>query len=552
MMSDPMFRPFGDDLPYASRREPVYARRVVATSQPLAAQAGLEMLRRGGNAVDAAIAVAAALTVVEPTSNGIGGDAFSLVWAGGGLHGFNGSGRSPAGFDASNFAGMKEIPPQGWGGVTTPGAVGLWGHLRERFGSLPMSVLLSPAIRYAREGYLVGPQTAYYWNRADARYPREAVFEEWRRVFTPAGRAPRAGELWRSEDHAVTLERIAESGGRDFYDGVLAERIESAAVRAHEGGDRFATLRRADLASHETLEVRPIVVEYRGYRFCQIPPNGQGLCALLAAGILRSFDLAGMEIDSAEWLHVQIEAMKLAFADAHAHITDADHMRVSVRDLLDEGYLSLRAAMIDRSRAQDFGHGVPRAGGTVYLCTADADGMMVSFIQSNYMGFGSGVVVPGTGIALHNRGCNFSLDAGHPNAAGPAKRPYHTIIPGFVTRVDAGGVERAVMAFGVMGGFMQPQGQVQVLVRIADHGQNPQAALDAPRFRVDGGLRVNIEPGFSPGVYEKLAALGHEVTVADGRTVSHGRGQIALSLGGDGGGYVAASDARSEGHAVGF
>ena len=549
---EPLFRPFDDALPYASQREPVYAGDVVATSQPLAAQAGLEMLRRGGNAVDAAIASAAALTVVEPTSNGLGGDAFALVWAGGGLHGFNGSGKSAAMFDASNFAGMNEIPPMGWGGVTTPGAVSLWGRLRERFGTLPMSVLLAPAVRYARDGYLVGPQTAFYWNRADERYPREPMFDPWRRVFTPIGRAPRAGERWRSEDHATTLERIADSDGRDFYQGQLAERISAEASRAYEQGDRRAALRSADLASHTMQEVRPITLDYRGYRFHQIPPNGQGLCALIAAGILKQFDLASMQPDSADWLHVQIEAMKLAFADAHAHIADEDHMRVSLSDLLDEGYLASRAAMIDRDRAQDFNHGQPKPGGTVYLCTADRSGMMVSFIQSNYMGFGSGVVVPGTGIALHNRGCNFSLDSNHPNAAAPGKRPYHTIIPGFVTRTDERGVERPVMAFGVMGGFMQPQGHVQVLVRIADHNQNPQAALDAPRFRVDRGLKVAIEPGFAADVYETLTGMGHDVTKADDRTVSFGRGQIAWRLGGDANGYLAASDARSEGQAVGF
>ncbi len=525
---------------------PVFAGRCVATSHPLAAQAGLEMMRRGGNAVDAAVATAIALTVLEPTSNGIGSDCFCLAWVGGGLHALNASGRSPRGLDRSRWAGLESIPTAGWDGVTTPGAVSGWVALSRRFGALPFASLCEPAIRYAREGAQVPIQIAHYWGLSARRYGRgeDPRFRGWRETFAPGGRVPGAGEVVRLADHARTLELIAQTEGEAFYRGELAERIDAQSRR--DGG----FLRKEDLASHRPEWVRPIHVDYRGYRLHEIPPNGQGLVALIALGILRRFDLSSLEVDSVESLHLQIEAMKLAFADGHRYIADPSFMDVSVGDLLDEGYLGERAGLIDRSRAQDFGHGTPKEGGTVYLTSADGEGGMVSFIQSNYTGFGSGIVVEGTGISLQNRGCCFSLQAGHPNEAGPGKRPYHTIIPGFLTRPHgAGGGEEAVMSFGVMGGFMQPQGHAQVVVRIADYGQNPQAALDAPRWQVSEGLRVSIEPGFDAGVYEGLRALGHEVDVMPRRGASHGRGQAIWRLED---GYLAASDLRSDGQAVGF
>jgi gamma-glutamyltranspeptidase/glutathione hydrolase len=522
-------------FPYSSQRMPVLARNVVATSQPLAAQAGLGMLAAGGNAADAAVAAAIALTVVEPTSNGIGSDAFALVWAGGGLHGLNASGHSPRGLPVDRFAGKRSVPVLGWDGVTVPGAVSGWVALWKQFGSLPFEKLFEPAIDYAAGGFLVSPQTAYYWARGHERYKD---FESYQRTFCPRGRAPRAGELFTSPDHAATLERIARTEGGAFYTGELARAV--AAHATNTGG----WLTEEDLGAHQADWVRPISIDYHGLTLHEIPPNGQGLAALLMLGIVNHHALQDHPADSARSLHLQIEAMKLAFADAHRYIADPAWMDVKVEALLDREYLAQRASLLDAAQARDPGHGVPRAGGTVYLTAADAEGTMVSFIQSNYTGFGSGIVIPGTGIAMQNRGCCFTLEKGHPNEPAPGKRPYHTIIPGFVTRAD-----QPVMSFGVMGGLMQPQGHAQVLIRIVDHGQNPQAALDAPRWRVDGGLKVVIEPGFEPRVYDELREMGHDLTIADARTVAHGRGQIAYKLDD---GYFAASDLRSDGQAVGF
>ncbi len=539
-----MAPPFTMDFPYPSQRMPVFARNCVATSQPLAAQAGLEIMRRGGNAIDAAVATAIALTVVEPTSNGIGADAFALIWAGGGLHGLNASGRSPSAFDIGAFAGHDAIPFYGWGGVTTPGAVSAWVEASSRFGALPFHQLCAPAIHYARHGFHVSPQTAYYWQRGNDRYPKDATFDPWRQTFAPNGRAPKAGDLFKSEGHARTLELIADTEGVAFYKGELADQIDAAARAAR------APLSARDLHDHAPDWVRPIATDYHGLTLHEIPPNGQGLTALIALGILRHVDHDRSMPDSPLWHHVQIEAMKLAFRDAHRFIADPAFMDTTAEALLDDSYLASRAALIDPSKAQDFGHGTPKPSGTVYLTAADADGNMVSFIQSNYTGFGSGIVVPGTGIALQNRGCCFTLEAGHPNQAAPNKRPYHTIIPGFVTRKNSAGNDEPVMSFGVMGGYMQPQGHAQVIVRIADHKQNPQAALDAPRWQVTSGLGVTIEPGFDATFYDTLRDMGHDVTIAKARTVSHGRGQCIWKL--EDGGYLAASDQRSDGQAVGY
>ncbi|USN99972.1 MAG: gamma-glutamyltransferase family protein [Phycisphaeraceae bacterium] len=538
--------PFSDQHPYPSQREPVYARNCVATSQPLAAQAGLEMLAKGGNAFDAIVATAMCLTVVEPTSNGIGADAFCLAWVGGGLHGLNASGRSPALLTQSEvksrFAGMKSIPYYGWGGVTTPGAVSAWVTLAEQHCTMPMINLAEPAIRYARDGFLVSPQTAYYWARGAKAYD-PAKFPDWHKTFAPSGEPPRTGERIRLPDHGDTLQSIAETNGKSFYEGELAEKMDAAA-RAQGG-----LLRKADLAAHRADWVRPVTLDYKGMTLHEIPPNGQGITACIALGILKHFDLTRFEPDSVECQHLQIEAMKLAFRDAHRFIADPAFMDTTPDALLDPDYLASRAKLIRRDRATDFKHGMPKLGGTVYLTAADAGGGMVSYIQSCYTGFGSGIVVPGTGISLQNRGCCFTLEDGHPNAPGPSKRPYHTIIPGFVTAPGWDGEAAPLMSFGVMGGYMQPQGHAQVMVRIADFGQNPQAALDAPRWRVDDGLTVNIEPGFDETVYKGLADLGHEVVRAEARTVAHGRGQIIYALED---GYLAASDLRSDGQAVGF
>lgn len=522
--------PFGWSFPYRSQRMPVLARDVVATSQPLAAQAGLAMLYAGGSAADAAIATAIALTVVEPTSNGIGGDAFAIAWDGERLHGLNASGRSAAAWTPDRF---REVPEHGWESVTVPGAVSAWVALSERLGKLPFARLFEPAIRYAREGFLVSPITAAGWKRAQAAF---GSFPAFAATFLRGGRAPGAGERFACPDQARTLEAIAETRGEAFYRGALSEKI--AADAALHG----AALTRDDLASHRADWVEPVAADDRGLCLHQIPPNGQGLAALVALAILERLGVAERAADSADALHLQIEATKLALADAYRYVADPAFMDVRVDDLLAADYLDARAALVDRARARDPGHGVSKAGGTVYLAAADAAGTMVSFIQSNYRGFGSGIVVPGTGIAMQNRAAGFVLDAGHPNRIGGGKRPFHTIIPGFVTE---GGAAR--MAFGVMGGPMQAQGHVQMMVRIRDHGQNPQAACDAPRWQVQAGLDVMVEAGFAPDVIEELRARGHRI--AERHPANFGGAQLVWKLDD---GYLAASDPRKDGQAVGF
>jgi len=461
---------------------------MVATSQPLAAQAGLRILQDGGNAVDAAIATAAALTVVEPTSNGIGGDAFALIWDGENLHGLNGSGRAPAALNATALRarGHVSVPERGWLAVTVPGVPDAWDTLHRRFGRLPLEALLRPAIAYAEQGFPVSPLIAELWHDASAIFlaSPDPALAAWAPTFATRGRSPAAGERWASAGHAATLRRFAEKGLRDFYDGATAQRI--AAHSTATGG----LLSGDDLAAHHSEWVEPIKVAYRDLEVWEIPPNGQGIVALEALALLEGTGVADFAPRSVAECHLQIEAMKLAFADAYRHVADPEHATVPTDGLLDADYIAARRTLIgDRARIPEAG--APPGGGTVYLCTADRDGIMVSFIQSNFMGFGSGIVVPGTGIALQNRGACFSLEAGHPNEAAGGKRPRHTIIPGFLTRAGA-----PLGPFGVMGGEMQPQGHVQVVCALADHRLNPQAALDAPRWQVTGGLAVELEPGF--------------------------------------------------------
>lgn len=530
---------FNWNLPYPSQREPIAAEEIVATSSPIAAQAGLDMLRRGGNAVDAAIATAACMTVVEPTSNGIGGDAFALAYMDGELHGLNGSGRSPKALDPTPILEQSKFPRNGWLPVTVPGCVQAWVDLHGRFGQLDFSDCLEPAIDYARNGYLVSPQTAQYWQRAARHF---GGFQAWRDTFLVNGDAPKPGEKVTLPDHAQTLRSIADSTGESFYRGELAQRIAAAAQQDN------GPLAASDLAEHESLWVEPISVDYRGYRLNETPPNGQGIAALIALGVLQHFDLPNMEVDSPEAIHLQIEAIKLGFADAHQSVADPDHMQTTSEALLNGDRLKQLATKIDPNHAQVFDTGIPKPGGTILLCTADRFGNCVSFIQSNYTGFGSGIVIPGTGIAMQNRGACFNLEPGHPNVVGPEKRPYHTIIPGLVTP-GSGGAATDLMAFGVMGGHMQPQGHLQVLSRIVDAGQNPQAALDGPRWRWDHGRTVSIEPGFSETTVRRLMELGHEIEPASRRSVSFGRGQAIHRLDD---GWCGASDLRADGQAVGL
>lgn len=503
--------------PYPITRNATYAKNgMVATSQPLAAQAGLAILKKGGNAIDAAIATAACLTVVEPTSNGIGGDAFALVWTKGELHGLNSSGRSPKSIsiDAVKESGHEEIPTHGWTPVTVPGAPGAWAELSKKFGKLPLIEVLEPAINYAAEGYPISSTLGKFWNNAYNVFKKKLtddVFENWFDTFAPRGRAPKVGEIWSSLDHAETLRSIGETNAESFYRGDLAEKI--ANFSSENGG----YLSSEDLAAHKPEWVKPIKVNYRGYDVWEIPPNGQGIVALQALNILKGFDFT--EKESLDTYHKQIEAIKLAFADGHEHVTDEDHMKLSTADMLSAEYGELRRKLIGDEALQPEA-GEPSLSGTVYLATADNEGNMVSFIQSNYMGFGSGLVVPGTGIALQNRGHNFSMDPNHVNALEGGKRTFHTIIPGFLTKGD-----KPVGPFGVMGGFMQPQGHVQVVMNTVDFGLNPQAALDSPRWQWVKDKTVEVENRFPHHFAQALAAKGHDIKIAL-EPNSFGRGQI--------------------------
>jgi gamma-glutamyltranspeptidase/glutathione hydrolase len=529
---------FDFSLPHA-RRAPLLARNVVATSQPLAAQAGLQALARGGNAVDAALAAAIALTVLEPTMNGIGGDAFALVWDGRRLHGLNASGRAPRAWNPSRFAGLERMPVNGWDSVTVPGAVSAWAALSERFGALPFEDLFEAAIRYARDGFNVSPVIARQWQDQAAQLYAQPGFAQ---AWMPAGRAPQAGERWRFEAQADTLAEIASSRGESFYRGRLAQRI-AAFARATGGA-----IDQNDLAQHRADWVEPIANDYHGFTVHEIPPNGQGIAALMALGILEHLPVGDTRPDSAQRLHLQIEAMRLAFADAHAHVADPEHMRTSAAALLDPGYLASRARLVDPTRAGRHASGEPPRGGTVYLCAADAQGRMVSMIQSNFKGFGSGVVVPDTGISLQNRGSGFSLVPGHPNEVAPGKRPYHTIIPAFMTRQG-----RPVMAFGVMGGNMQPQGHLQVAMRFIDERLDPQACSDAPRWRIDDAGSLTVEAATSAQTVRELEAMGHAVRVMPHDSLDFGSAQAIARLSDrleDG--YVGGSDHRRDGQAVGF
>ncbi|MGV3489375.1 MAG: gamma-glutamyltransferase family protein [Tuberibacillus sp.] len=503
--------------PYYSKRRPVYARNgMVATSQPLAAQAGLEILQKGGNAIDAAIATAACLTVVEPTSNGIGGDAFALVWTKGELHGLNASGPAPAllTIEALKARGLDEMPVNGFVPVTVPGAPSAWAALSKRFGKLPLEDVLAPAIRYAEEGYPLSPILAKFWKRAYQVNKNKLTapeFAHWFETFAPDGRAPEAGEIWASKDHANTLREIAETKAESFYRGALAEKIDVFS-RQYDG-----FIRKEDLDEYEPEWVKPISVNYRGYDVWEIPPNGQGLVTLLALNLLKGFNFS--EKDSVDTYHKQIEAIKVAFSDGKEHITDRRNMRYAVEDLLSDWYADVRRQLITDTAGLP-APGTPPKGGTVYLCTADGEGNMVSYIQSNYMGFGSGLVVPGTGIALQNRGHNFSLDPDHVNALAPGKRPYHTIIPGFLTKDG-----KPVGPFGVMGGFMQPQGHLQVVMNTIDFHLNPQAALDAPRWQWLKDKTVEVEATFPHHLAQALADKGHDIKIAL-EPNSFGRGEI--------------------------
>ena len=551
---------FDWENPYPTIRSPLFARNVVATSHPLAAQAGLSMLARGGNAVDAAVATAAAMTIVEPISNGLGSDSFALIWDpkatdGRHLHGLNASGTAPAAWDVGYFRKKygDVFPLRGWDTVTVPGAVAGWVALSDKFGTLPFADLLAPAIDLASRGYGVSNIVAHKWAMQVPHLQDQPGFLE---TFAANGRAPLPGERFVFEAAAQTLRAIADTKGEAFYRGATAARL---AAHARACG---AVMTERDLGDYRVDWVDPIAKAYADrhgveHVLHEIPPNGQGIAALMALQIASTLGIARYPVDSIEAQHLMIESMKLAFADVYRYVADPRHMNdVTAAHLLDDGYLAERARSIDLGRASDFTHGVPasylRPGGTIYLTTADASGMMVSLIQSNYMGFGSGVVVPGTGVSLQNRGHGFSLDPSSPNVVAGGKRPFHTIIPGFLTRSD-GTRQVPQMSFGVMGGNMQPQGHLQTLVRMLTYGQQPQAACDAPRWKVGTGLSVDCEKTMSPELRAALVARGHRIESIPDPYMDFGAGQFIWKLSDNGeDGYVAASDARRDGQAVGF
>jgi len=524
--------------PYPSTRQPLFARNVVATSQPLAAQAGLRMLMKGGNAVDAAIAAAAAITVVEPCSCGLGSDAFALVWDGKELHGLNGSGQAPAAWDVEYFKQKHNgaIPERGWDSVTVPGAIASWVALSKKFGKLPFADLMEPAIDLAARGHMVSRVVQQKWTNAVPILHQQPGFAD---TFMPHGRAPHVGENFVFADAAKSLTKIAETAGDAFYQGELADAIVK---HAKEHG---AAMTHADLAAFAPEWVTPIQKDFAGHTVHEIPPNGQGIAALIALGIIDKLDITRFAADSVESRHLQIEAMKLAFADTYKWVADERYMsEVKTADLLDDAYLSERAKLIDLDKATRFNHGTPPKGGTIYLSATDENGMMVSFIQSNYMGFGSGVVIPGTGISLQNRGFGFNTSPRHANCVAPGKRPFHTIIPGFLTKDG-----QPQMSFGVMGGNMQPQGHVQALVRMLSYNQQPQAACDAPRWKVNVGMSVDVEDSMEADVRADLIARGHKIEKVADTYMDFGSAQFIWKTAD---GYVAASDPRRDGQAVGF
>jgi gamma-glutamyltranspeptidase/glutathione hydrolase len=538
---------------FATRSEVMAPSAMAATSHPLATQIALDIMRNGGNAIDAAIAANAALGLMEPTSNGIGGDLFAIVWDAKteSLHGLNASGRSPRSLSREWFKqnGIEKIPPYGPLPVSVPGAVDGWFALHERFGKLPMLRILQPTIDYARSGHPVHETIAYYWDMSiEARAPYAGFLQQ----MTLEGRAPKAGELWKNPNLANTLERIAKEGRDVFYKGDIA-RVIGEYMQSNGG-----FLSYQDLAAHSSSWVEPVSVNYRGYDVWELPPNGQGIAALQILAIMEQHDVASMGFGSADYIHLFLEAKKLAFEDRARFYADPEYMDVSVKRLVSEEYAAQRNALIDMSRAaNEFPHGDPevlREGDTIYLTTADSEGNMVSLIQSNYRGMGSGMTPPGLGFVLQDRGELFTLEAGHPNSFEPGKLPFHTIIPSFITREG-----KPVISFGLMGGGMQPQGHAQIVVNLVDFKMGLQEAGDAPRIHhsgsseptgevmSDGGI-VNLETGIDYEVIRELMKRGHKIQYAHG---PYGGYQAIRRLP-ESGVYVGASESRKDGQAAGF
>jgi gamma-glutamyltranspeptidase/glutathione hydrolase len=536
---------------FASRSEVIAPHAMAATSHPLATQIALDVMKDGGTAVDAAIAADAALGLMEPTGSGIGGDLFAIVWDAktGRLHGLNASGRSPQSLtlDQLRARGLEQMPPYGPLSVTVPGCVDGWFELHERFGTLPMKRVLEPAIRYALDGFPVTELIAYYLERSAALFDDETAYPNFAKTWTVDGHAPRAGEMFRNPDLARTYERIAKGGRDAFYRGEIAKTIDEF-IHARGG-----FLSASDLAAHTSEWVDPVSTTYRGYDVWELPPNTQGITALETLNILEGYDFSKIEFGSADHIHLVIEALKLAFEDRANYIADPAFGPLPVSSLLSKDYAAKRRALIDRARAaKRVEPGRPGGADTVYLAVADARGNMVSLIQSNYRGMGSGMVPTGLGFMLQDRGELFDLTEGRANSYAPGKRPFHTIIPAFVTRNGA-----PYMSFGVMGGSMQPQGHVQVLMNLIDFGMNLQEAGDAPRFRIDDtseptgermtdGGAIFLETGFSMETMRELAARGHSIRI--GRDGFGGYQAIKR----ENGVYYGASESRKDGQAAGY
>ncbi len=523
---------------YPSKRTVSFAGQgMVATSSPLPAQIGLDILKSGGNAIDAAIATAAALTVIEPTSNGIGSDSFALIWYKGKLYGLDGSGISPMGLTAAMLkeVGHDEMPFLGWEPVMVPGSPSAWAMASERFGKLDFSQLMEPAAKYAQSGYPIATNIGKLWNNAKNKFMAaggKEKFGDWFDTFAPNDICPNAGDIWKCEAMAKTLREIGATKAESFYRGGLASKIDEHSKKT--GG----YIRAEDLAGYHAQWVEPITTNYKGYDIYEIPPNSHGITALMALNILKNFDL-GKNREDAFAYHKTIEAMKLAFIDGMEYIADPASMKTKVADMLSEAYAKSRSELIGDT-ALTPKPGTPFSGGTVYLCTADSEGNMVSWIQSNYAGFGSGIVVPNTGIALQNRGANFTLDETKDNCYAPSKKSYHTIIPAFMAKDG-----KPIGPFGVMGGFMQPQGHLQVVLNTVEFGMNPQETLDAPRFQWVGGKKVQLERSVQAHIALKLAEMGHEIEIINDTNLM-GKGEIIWRL--DSGVLAGGAEPRCDGH----
>lgn len=522
--------------PYPKSRYSVSAPNgMVSTTSPLASSVGIEIMKKGGNAVDAAVAMAATMTVVEPCNNGVGSDAFAIVYMKDKLYGLNGSGFAPEdiSIDKVKALGYEKMPKRGWLPIMVPGAPATWAALIERFGNLSLSEVLEPAASYAEEGYTVGPVLSHlfdrYVNRDYEGYKGKREHEEFLKVFTDNGKPYKLGDKVTFPDLAKTLRLIGKTNAKAFYEGELCDKIIAQSER--DGG----FFKKEDFSNYKAEWVDPISINYHGYEVHEIPPNGQGIVALIALNILKNREIRNR--DKAEDVHQQLEAIKMAFADAISSVTDPREMKIDYHGFLTAEYGQRRAKTITE-KAQKQKPVDPYASGTIYLCTADKEGNMVSYIQSNYMEFGSGVVIEDTGISLQNRGYDFSLDKNNINALRPGRRSYHTIIPGFLTKDG-----KAVGPFGVMGGYMQPQGHVQVVMNMLDFGLDPQAALDAPRWQWIKDMKFKVEPDFDKKLVEELRAMGHEIEVAED-CFSFGRGQIIIRL--ENGTLLGGCDSRSD------